>query len=420
MKQFLYLLTLVLLLGNQLILAQTADENLPDTISPPKAQPQHYLWLDASYTSFSNVLNASFFNALNGTSGITSGALSGNFYDKGNYLLLDNTIALRYFNVNKTNSSIFRGFALGYRQFLSSHFPAAAFSLLFHGNSAFAGDTASLDDANLNSQSYSFINTTFQFEFPLDELQKSKIEWSIQPALLVGHAASTLQFTKAGLYTAPYGQFLDIYADYSWNASSSGLFSGIGAGLNTQLTWKTRNGWIASVTLQNLGFIRYGSSSEQVQLDTAFHYEGIQFPVITELNTFTPDTGFADALMDDFYENQKQSGSFTALTAARLEFGLIKYFKPVNILVKAKSISYLQDFSMNYSSVDLAFMPFRKLSFSLNPGIVAYSHFYLNAGLRIRLGDLGALSLEAGDLLGFFNPENSHFQRLNCSLAFLF
>lgn len=412
----LQLLALFLLIGNWSVFSQNNPENSVDTSTVRKAQPKHSFTLDASYNASSNSLNNKFLNALNGTGELGSDALAGNFSDKDNFFFIDNTIALRYFRIHPAKASVFQGVAGGFRQFITTSFPSDAFSLIFHGNSAFAGDTAVLDGMNFLSQSYYFLNTTLQFSFPVSEDKQNKLILSLQPSLLLSKSANSLQIDQAGLYTAPYGQFLDIYANYHWNASASGFLNGIGAGLNAQLAWTPATDWHLSAVLQNLGVIHYNNRSEKIALDTSYHYEGIQFPVITELNTFTPDTGFADALMEDFYENQKQSGNFSAYTAATIEFRVIRYFKKAKIQAAAKSISYLQNLSMNYSSVDFVFSPFSKMSFSLNPGIAAYKHFFLNAGLRFRLGDFASVRLDIGDLTGFISPEKAHYQRLSCSL----
>lgn len=411
-----YIFPLALLLAFNQLSAQEQAEDLNKPTLPVKSM----LSLDADVQYLSNSMTAAMFNAFTGLNGLNQAAIASVKPMDDNALLMDNSLKLSYFGLKKKEGFAWSGFQLGYRQVFSSRYSNQMYNLAFHGNAAFEDETAVLHPFSLQSQSYASIHANLQYSYSYKEDKSANLIFSLQPGLLLGRDYYSLYLNQGSLYTAPYGEYLDLQADYAWQASRGSLASGIGMGLHAQIQWVPKPGWLVRAGVQNLGIIYWSNRAEQVSADTSLHFAGIDFPEIHDIASFQADSSLDVSIMNALYYERIKNESFTSGTSPSVSLTVSRYFARKRVHISFLSKQFLTHPLLNASELLILFRPVRKLQLSVTPGLIAFQRPYLNLGASIQVGKLVVISLEAGDVISFANPESSNYQRLAFSVKYLY
>jgi len=181
-------------------------------------------------------------------------------------------------------SHVFNFFiALRHKSYINAAFPPDVFNVAFYGNASYAGQTAKLSPFNLNSLSYQ------QLEIGSVCTNFGKVQLGVGVSFLAGQQLQVINTSEGYLYTDPYGQYIQLASNTKYNASDStpgNYLNGYGASLDIYLSapYKIagKNGKV-TVSMSDLGFIRWNSHSLSYNKDTTYLYNGININSINGL-----------------------------------------------------------------------------------------------------------------------------------------
>lgn len=194
--------------------------------------------------------------------------------------------------------------SLAHHSVLGLRFADDLYNLTFFGNAAYEDLTASLGNTAFTQFTYQ----TFGFGFQ-DRLTSSYLQLNI----VNGQRGNSAALRQADLFTATDGRYLQLDFDGSYLRSdtsqgSFGTSSGLGLALNMAVE-KSVRGARFRLSITDLGFVVWNSSSERLMNNSVIHYDGI-----TVQNVFDLDGAVVDqaALQDTLGLNYNR-GSFTQL-----------------------------------------------------------------------------------------------------------
>jgi hypothetical protein len=296
-------------------------------------------------------------------------------------------------------------FSLQNRTHLDGRFSGDLFNLVFNGNSMFAGQTANLDNFNLNVLQYQ------QFQIGISsQLKASGIHFGIGLSALNGEQYKNILAKKAELYTSADGQYINLNSDIIYkqsNPGNTGLGSSNGAGfgidafaeksitLSEGLTEKTR------IELKDIGLIRWNANSRTETADSLYHYEGISVnnildpknPAFSKLNT--------DSIVNKAVKTV--SGKITSVLPGIIHINSVTSYKRWQL---SKGIRYMYDanYRLNIYLTGNYFIT-KKLMVSLGAAYGGYSVFSANAGIGADLGRGYLVHVYSANIDGFIVPQ---------------
>ena len=156
-----------------------------------------------------------------------------------------------------------------------------AFQLIFEGNKPFEDKTASLNDITFQDLMYN------QYSVGVSK-SAGHFFFGINVSYLQGFTDQQITNPNGGLYTAPYGEYLNVSYNMTFNEATTGashFFDLNGQGVSGDLqfgysTEKTR----FSVTVQDLGYIRWAKHPVNYRGDTSLTYSGIEINNLTNIS----------------------------------------------------------------------------------------------------------------------------------------
>lgn len=193
--------------------------------------------------------------------------------------------------------------ALRNKSYLNANFPPDVFKVAFYGNASYAGESAKLSPFNLNDISYQ------QLEIgSVCTNVGGKAKLGVGISFLAGQQLQAINMSTGYLYTDPYGQYIQLSSDTKYNASDSTpghtYFNGYGASLDVyfSLPYKvaSKNG-VLSVSVTDLGFIRWNSRSLSYNKDTTYTYNGITINNINDLQNAAINNLSKDSLENKYF-----------------------------------------------------------------------------------------------------------------------
>ena len=160
-----------------------------------------------------------------------------------------------------------------YNNLNTATFSDDAFNLLFRGNSYFENETADISGLNFTSLIYS------QFQAGLFKNFSPSIGAGALISINQGSNLSYLDIENGTLFTADAGEYLEINSNFSGTFSDTSkfaeyTFNGLGASLDMIFSYKGKYNFNFSV--QDLGFINWNDKTAELNMDTAFVFEGIE------------------------------------------------------------------------------------------------------------------------------------------------
>ena len=278
---------------------------------------------------------------------INSNAITNSFTTKfytGGYIDNDlkNSVLNRIKNNNRiggnVNSSFYAAFklnSLGHQKNMSiffsvrnrAHFDASfskdLFNIGFYGNSEYAGKTADLSNFNLNLIRYQQIQVGI-FSSKLDNAAR----WGIGVSLLKGEQYLNILAKKAELFTSADGQYINLNTELSIAMSDTahkgiGAFNGYGASMDLffEAPFQTRLGNSKiSVSVSDIGAIRFNKQTETLNEDSAFHYSGIKIKSIYDLQNSTFGSKAKDSVINSVAPFKKHFYSATLPSVLNFAF----------------------------------------------------------------------------------------------------
>jgi len=164
------------------------------------------------------------------------------------------------------------------RQLTTSH---DAFQLIFEGNAPFENRTASLADISFQNLMYN------QYSVGVSK-SDGHFFAGINISYLQGYEDQSLRNPSGSLYTAPYGDYLNVAYDMTFNEATSGAskffaLNGQGVSADLQFGYSTEKSRF-SFTIQDLGYISWHKHPVNYKVDTSFTFNGIDINNITNIS----------------------------------------------------------------------------------------------------------------------------------------
>ncbi|MCW3127191.1 MAG: hypothetical protein JWO03_2849 [Bacteroidetes bacterium] len=287
------------------------------------------------------------------------------------------------------------------------------FELIFYGNKRFEDKTADLSNIHFENLMYN------QYSVGISK-SDGHFFGGINLSFLQGFNDQQLTNSKGSLYTAPYGEYLDVAYNLSFNQANNGAskffdLDGKGFSADLQLGYNTDKFRI-SFTVQDLGLITWKGKTTNYTGDTALRYNGI---VINDLTNLA-GSGLAGLKLDSVFgvlgpKKTNKAYATNLPTTFQLNYSqLIKLKKHDMILTASISTRLLQNYYA-YGYVKAAFLLDHSWTTSVSAGAGGYSLFNLgmDVGKRWRNLDfiIGSNNL-IGSLLPMYFPGSSGYFRV--------
>lgn len=187
-----------------------------------------------------------------------------------------------------------------YRSFYGASFNKDIFSLIFFGNSSFAGQYASLDP--FKYYSYTSHNVFVGYKKNIGESLKTQV--GVRLGLIAGTNMQSVKLSNATFYTEPDGAYLELQGGVNVAYRDKGDKGGAGAFTDLYIKSKVEQ-WDVIAEVRDLGFIHWGQLSSYDQTGT-FRYDGFVIDTLFGSNGFKLDPITIDSVMQKFGLDKKR------------------------------------------------------------------------------------------------------------------
>jgi hypothetical protein len=186
------------------------------------------------------------------------------------------------------------------RQHADALFAGNLFKNYFAGNKQFAGQTVSLAETRFNYLNYRQLQFGMSF---LSDKGDSKVRFGAGLSLLKGEQNLNLFLSKADLFTAADGQYIDL--DMALEVRNSDIsnknffdMKGYGAALDLFLGIERQKS-IIRFELSDFGFIAWNRNAQSTHNDTAIHFEGLSIDNLFQIGDSLVNSLNADSIKTD-------------------------------------------------------------------------------------------------------------------------
>ncbi len=195
-------------------------------------------------------------------------------------------------------------FGIGYRNriMIGADFAdQGLLGLILRGNAAFQDQTVGgqLDFTSLGVNEYSGALSYAQDAW----------QFGLRAKLLQGQSFSDLRGGDFSIYTAPFGEYLDLNAQYDFFSSQQ---SGWGWGLDLGATYQLSSQWRFQAGIIDIG--QFMASGRIRQADFDLRYEGVMLGDLLQIDTSNLDLlAPADSLLDQYWRDSVAGNRRVAL-----------------------------------------------------------------------------------------------------------
>ncbi len=274
------------------------------------------------------------------------------------------------------------------------------YKVAMFGNQPMAGQSADLGNFRLNYLRYQ------QIQFGLDwSADSNRNARGIAVSLLKGEQHLQVDVKRADLFTAADGTYIDLDTklnSFQSDTSKKGPAAFNGLGVSTDMyyeipyvTWY--NGGVLSINLYDLGFIAWNSRSMQHELDTFFHFEGVEVNDIFDLEANTFPQSDPDSILNN---NLKYStGSYVTLLPAVFSITASTYYGKKYIVEKGINYRFLANARpYYYGSFSWNVTPKFLLGWNISFG--GYGRFNAGMETEIKIADRFRININSYYLAG--------------------
>ena len=217
-----------------------------------------------------------------------------------------------YFKRKIKNNNL--GFKISDVNTLDISFSKDLLKLLLNGNFEYQNQTVIFNQTHIRANRYQKYN--LQYELNLN--QKSLL---LGVSYLKGNHNINLNIYEGNLYTADYGEYIDISYNingFITDTSNISLFKNNGNGLAVDLALQfDYKEYEVNLYLEDLGFIKWNKNSISLAADSTFTYNGINVDDIFNYN----DSIFNNSITNENYIN-KQKESYISNIATNIGFSV--------------------------------------------------------------------------------------------------
>jgi hypothetical protein len=250
--------------------------------------------------------------------------------------------------------------------------PKQAFETAFYGNARFEGDTANL--SNINFEFYNYNQYSLGIAKKID-YGKYQMEFGVTGSLL--QAVNQVQIETGNdtwLYTAPYGEFISLNYNLTFNNALQGAptfwgKTGFGGSGDFHLGFMNHDKWKVTFDLSDVGLMSFRKSPVNYSGSNYINFQGIEIPNLLNFSSQTFDTLNLDsALMSKLPSKSSNWYSVFLPFTAQLAFS-----KPLDhdkvVLTIGVQYRYLpQYYIYGYAKVNYFIKPDMTVSFNVGAG----------------------------------------------------
>jgi hypothetical protein len=287
-----------------------------------------------------------------------------------------------------------------------------AFQLIFEGNAPFENKTASLNDITFQDLMYN------QYSVGVSK-STGHFFFGINASYLQGFTDQQVKNPNGSLYTAPYGEYLDVAYNMTFNEATSGAShffdrNGQGASTDLQFGYSTEKMHF-SVTVQDLGVIRWARHPVSYRGDTSLTFQGIGIGDITSIVGSGPNINL-DSVVNALSPKKNTNAYNTILPATfQATFSYLFKLKKHDMIFTAGVNTRLLYHYYAYGYVKTTFLLDHKWSTSVSAGAGGYSLFNLGWDVGKSWKNLDFL-IGTNNLIGcivpMYYPGSSFYVRL--------
>ena len=288
-----------------------------------------------------------------------------------------------------------------------------AFQLIFEGNKPFENKTASLADINFQNLMYN------QYSIGVSKTDGHFFA-GINVSYLQGYMNQQVKNPNGSIYTAPYGEYLNVSYNLTFNEATTGaskFFDLNGQGVSADLqfgysTEKTR----FSVTVQDLGYISWGKHPVNYRGDTSLTYNGIEINNLTNVSSNGLQGLNLDSVISALGPKKTNTAYNTTLPATiQATFSQLIKLKKHDMIFTAGINTRLLTHYYAYGYVKTTFLLDHDFATSVSAGAGGYSLFNLGFDVGKKWKNLDFL-IGTNNLIGcvvpMYYPGSSFYVRL--------
>jgi hypothetical protein len=276
-----------------------------------------------------------------------------------------------------------------------------AFELIFVGNKAFEDKTADLSHISFQNLMYN------QYSIGVSK-SDGHFFAGINVSYLQGFSNQQVKNPNGSLYTAPYGEYLNVSYNMTFNEASTGAthffdLNGQGISADLQFGYSTEKSRF-TVTVQDLGYITWNKHPVNYTGDTSLTFNGVVINDLTNLS----GSGFQGLKLDSqlaALSPRKTTSSYSTTLPATIQVTyshLFKLKKHDMILTAAVNTRFLANYYA-YGYVKTTFLLDHQWATSVSAGGGGYSLFNLGWDVGKKWKNLDFL-IGTNNLIGCIVP----------------
>jgi hypothetical protein len=194
----------------------------------------------------------------------------------------------RYFK--KADLTLVVGY--NYRQMLDVSGPKQAFETMFYGNARFEGDTANLSNINFNYYNYNQLSLGIIKRIDYGSYQ---MVFGMTGSFLQVINNINIQTGPTSIYTAPYGEYVDINYNLTYNQATAaapqfGALNGVGASGDFNLSFQNKDKWKLSMDIRDVGVMTFRKYEVNYSGTNNVDFQGFVIPNLLQFTSQTFDT----------------------------------------------------------------------------------------------------------------------------------
>ena len=179
-----------------------------------------------------------------------------------------------------------------YRQMLNLIAPKQAFETAFYGNAHFEGDTANLSNIHFDYYNYNQLSIGILKKIDYGSYQ---MEVGLTGSFLQVINNIDISTGNTTIYTAPYGEYVDINYNLTYNQASTAApaftsLNGIGASGDFHLAFAKKDKWKISLDIKDLGIMAFHKYELNYSGANNVNFQGIVIPNLLNFSSATFDT----------------------------------------------------------------------------------------------------------------------------------
>lgn len=308
--------------------------------------------------------------------------------------------------LGKTNLSLVVGVEMV--EHIDVNFTEDLFKLTFDGNKQFAGEYAELGKTGFNYFNYQQINLgLINYKKQNGRVAREGVMFSVIKA--EEHIA--IKVPRGTMFTEQLGKEIELDINYIYNSSDTanrGLSAFNGYGVSTDLfsEFYLKNNDKITVEVNDLGFIHWNQQSIQIEADSIFNYDGVDFDNIFDLNDSIVSSISRDSLIELISSKKNKQGYAIALPTSLNLF----YTKSLNSKIKI-DVGVRHKILANYFP-----MIYGNIYYQFNPTLVAQTHLsyggygLFNMGLAVAksFNNKFQFYLGSNNVLAFIMPKSTY------------